>query len=57
MHLITMASIRQEGKVGTLLVDKRHHEVYFTPQVLSEAKADKWLLWLLIVSGILVTLY
>lgn len=57
MHLITMASIRQEGKVGTLLVDKRHHEVYFTPQVLPEAKADKWLLWLLIVSGILVTPY
>ncbi|MGX7043403.1 hypothetical protein [Leuconostoc holzapfelii] len=55
--LMAIAPIQQANQNGVLLVDKQAKQAYFTAQQLPTAKAQKWLLWLLIFSSILVTPY
>jgi hypothetical protein len=40
---------------GTLVADSKIKKIYFTPEIIPESKAHKWLLWAVIISGILVT--
>lgn len=55
--LLAIAPITQAQQTGMLLVDKQAQKVYFTAQELPKPKAQKWLLWLLIMGSILVTPY
>ncbi|WP_459524734.1 hypothetical protein [Leuconostoc lactis] len=55
--LMAIAPITQAQQPGMLLVDKQAKKVYFTAQRLPEPKSQKWLLWLLITSSVLVTPY
>ncbi|CAH1853483.1 hypothetical protein [Convivina praedatoris] len=56
-YLMAIAPIRQNDQNGTLIVDRQQQKSYFTPQVLPEPQAERWLLWMLIISGVLVTPY
>ncbi|WEV53998.1 hypothetical protein OZX65_04515 [Leuconostocaceae bacterium ESL0723] len=54
-YLMAIGRVRQDGVKGTLIVDKQLKQTFFTPQIVPESKAHRWLLWLLIISGVLVT--
>lgn len=56
-YLMAIRQVEQAGQLGTVIVDRQKKQAYFTPQVIPEPIADRWLLWLLIISGVLVTPY
>ncbi|CAK8054056.1 hypothetical protein [Eupransor demetentiae] len=55
--IMAIRPVNQKGQAGTLVVDTKAKKSYFTPEELPASKAHVWLLWCLIISGILVTPY
>lgn len=56
-NLVFIRKIKQNGQLGSLLWDVKAKRAWFTPEILPKSRALRWLMWTVIVSGILVTPY